>query len=86
MRYNSDQDADTAVSLLSINHSQFTELNQISQMNDVEYEYVFLFFVIQYLQSARFDGRRIRVDKATDRRGGGGGGGGGMGMFLSSQR
>lgn len=27
--------------------------------------------------TCRFDGRRIRVDKATDRRQGGGGGGGG---------
>jgi hypothetical protein len=32
------------------------------------------------MNDTEFDGRRIRVDKATDRRGGGGGGGGGYGI------
>jgi len=36
---------------------------------------------MQALNNEEFDGRRIRVDKASDRAGGGGGGGGGRGGY-----
>ena len=62
VRYSQDQDADTA----------------IQAMNNVEYRLPY-FYSITYLRliHSRFDGRTIRVDKASERGSGGGGGGGG---------
>ena len=70
--------------------------NAIAAMNNVEYELLALSFLarfrrplaprIPFSSSLRFDGRTIRVDKASDNgpRGGGGGGGYGGGRGGSS--
>jgi RNA recognition motif-containing protein len=60
VRYSSEADADAA----------------IDAMNNQEYDTsYFLFRYNRLLTASRFDGRTIRVDKASDRGGGGGGGG-----------
>ena len=62
VRYSQEQDADTA----------------ISAMNNVEYVFGSSNSChTARLIHARFDGRTIRVDKASERGSGGGGGGGG---------
>lgn len=72
VRYSSEPDADTAIS--AMNNVEYAKISNLS---------LFLFMECE-LTGIRFDGRTIRVDKASERGSGGGGsygGGGGRGGY-----